>query len=259
MSHLFVQRLGRITIERGRIYAKMAGIFIRTFNAALQLMFLNRAVFSELTRQLHFVAVQTLPTILFVALVLGSIAVHYLLGLLTGLGAYDEIGKYLTLVMLNELAPIATSLIILLRVVPAVTSEMTLMKINNEVRTLDMLNVGINRYICLPRVLAFGFAGPSLALIFALTGLIGSFLILGYSHDITFDSYLDHLLYGLEFRSLIILLCKPFFMSIGIALVALSHGMTEESTFRLPTALTQGMMESIVMIIFVEIVFLFIL
>ncbi|MBW1802420.1 MAG: ABC transporter permease [Deltaproteobacteria bacterium] len=260
MNITFIHSLGRKTIERGRIYHSMADILVHSFEAGLRLSFLNRAVFPVVIRQVYSVAVQALPIILLAGLTLGTIAVHYLLSLMTAFGAYDQIGKYLTLTMLHRTAPITTAVIILVRAGPAVVSKIALMKANNEFETLRMLGIGPVRYVFLPHMLAFGFAGPSLALTFSLIGLIGSFPILGAIHDITFNNYLDQILYSLDFRSLIILLTKPFFMSMGIALVALGYGMNAGRTFRnVPAVLIQGMMDSIGVIIFVEFVYLVVL
>ncbi|MBW1862162.1 MAG: ABC transporter permease, partial [Deltaproteobacteria bacterium] len=170
MGLSIIHSLGSKTIERGRIYKQMTDILVRSFEAALRLSFLNRAVFPVVIRQVYFVAVQAVPIILLAGLSLGTIVVHYLLSLLTGLGAYDQIGKYITLTMLKWTAPVTTSLIILVRAGPAVASQVALMKSNNELETLRMLNIGPVRYVFLPRILAFGFAGPSLALSFCLIG-----------------------------------------------------------------------------------------
>lgn len=253
-----IHRLGARTIDRARIFLSITHILTKTVGATLHLAFLNRAVFLILVRQIYFTAVQPIPLVCIAGLLLGSIAVHNLLNFLTSVGAYDEIGYYLTRTMLHELAPVTTSLLISIRSGPAVTSELALMKINNELDTLRVLSIPPERYLYLPRLAAFAFAGPSLSLIFAFVGLIGSFFILGYFHDITFDNYLDQIFYSLEFKSLIVLLTKPFFMGVMAALVAMARGLAVRKTItEVPIRLIQAIVHTIISILFVEILYLF--
>lgn len=253
----FIHSIGRETIERFKAYTRMVGMLVRAVNAGFSLSFLNRAVFTVTVRQVYFTAVQAMPIVPITALALGSIPVHFLLNLLTNLGAYDEIGGYLTWLMLDEIAPFTCALIITLRSVPAVISEMALMSINKEFDTLRMLGVKEHHYIYLPRIVAFIFAGPSMALIFSVIGLIGSFFVLGYVHDITFNSYLDHILYGIRFSNLVVLLTKPAIMSAGICLISIGRGIQAEKTItEVPVLLIKGMTECFAFLGFVEVVFI---
>ncbi|MCP3939906.1 MAG: ABC transporter permease [Desulfobacteraceae bacterium] len=257
MIRSFVQKLGMRTISGGRFCFTLIELVWDILSGFYKLT--NKAVFAEMIRQIHFIAVQTLPLILICALAMGSIVVHFLLNLLTSLGAYDEIGKYLASTMLNEIAPIATSIIILVRVVPAITAQLSIMKITNETTTFKMLDIDIRKYVYLPRVFAFGFAGFSLSIIFAATALVGGFVITGHRHDITWENYIDRIIYAPGLKEVLILFCKPFLMSVGIAFSSLVNCMHAENSFaKVPEILTRGMMISIIVIIFMEGLFFFI-
>jgi phospholipid/cholesterol/gamma-HCH transport system permease protein len=256
MNMPLVRMLGRWAIDRSQSSTRMFHILARTCAALLRLSFLKPAVALVLVRQVYFTAVQPLSIILVASLVMGSVTVHYLLQLLLGLGAYEQIGSFLIRVMLHEIAPITCSLIILLRSGTAVLTELALMKINGEIDTLHSLNIAMDDYVYLPRIVAFALAGPCLSIVFCLIALLGGFMILGYWHDITFANYKDRLFNALEIKDLIVLVTKSTIMSVVACLVALQRGFSADRAFtEIPVLLIQGMMQSITLLIGVEILF----
>lgn len=256
MNLPLVRMLGRWAIDRSQSYARMFHILSRACIAALRLSFFKPAVALVLVRQIYFTAVQPLTIIFISSLVIGSVTVHYLLQLLLDLGAYEQIGTFLIRVMLHEIAPIACSLIILLRSGTAVLTEVALMKINGEIDTLHSLNITLEDYVYLPRILAFALAGPCLSICFCLIALVGGFLTLGYWHDITFANYKDRLLNAMELKDIAILVTKSMAMSTLVCLVSLQRGFSVERAFtEIPVRLIQGMMQAIMLLIAVEILF----
>lgn len=256
----FIERVGEITIAQAKPVTEMGVIFARTLKSLASLSFLNVAVLRALIYELYVTTVRTLPLMILMALVLGSITVFYLLRILTGLGAYDRIGEYLVQVMLHELSPITTTLILMLRSGTATISQLAIMKIHGEFRSLDFLNISFANYVCLPRLAAFAFAGPSSAMVFSTVGLIGSFFILGFREDITLGNYMDQLVFDLQIRNLAIGLSKPFFMSLGVGLIAIQRGLSIQKTVaEIPHKLVQGMMFTIGWIMIVEVAYIIVL
>ncbi|MBW1950557.1 MAG: ABC transporter permease [Deltaproteobacteria bacterium] len=252
-----VKRLGRFAVERARAYGKIVQIAWGCARALASLSFANRAVFPVILRQFYFTAVQALPLVLFSALVVGSISVHYILQILTDLvGAYELVGTLLIHAVLHEIAPILCTMILLVRSGTAVISEVSLMKINRELDTLEHLGIDLDHYVHFPRVAAFILAGPSLTLIFSVVSLVGSFLIFGFRYNITFGLYLDELYAALTLKSLLIVVAKPVLMSAVMILTALQKAMDVEAAFtEVPVRLIQGLIRALGIIIVVELFF----
>jgi len=258
MSHSLLHRLGHTAILRTQTFSGLVVIFLKALEAGVTCAFMNRAVRQVLLRQIYFTAVQACPFIGLAALVLGAISAHYLFNFLDSLGAHGAVAGYLTQTMFKELAPLASALLIMVRSGPAVTSEIALMKINKEFQTLRMLHVSVGRYIFFTRVAAFAVAGLSLALLFTLVGLVGSFLVLGYIHDIALDTFLEQVVHALEFDELFTLAAKPCFMAVAVALASLDRGMAVGRAFtEVPVKLIQGMILSIALVLTIEIGFVF--
>jgi len=257
MSASLLHRIGRQAIARTRVSAGLAVILLKTLEACLTFAFVNRAVFLVLVRQVYFTAVQSIPVIATSAFFVGAIASHFLYNFLYSFGASDAVGGYLAQTLFKELAPLGASLLILVRSGPAVTAEIALMQLNNEFDTLRALRIDVGRYIFFTRVAGFAVAGPSLALLFALVGMVGSFLILGYIHDIALDTFLDQVSQALEFDELATLAVKPCCMSVAVALTSLHQGMRVGRAFtEAPVRLIRGMILAIALVLMIEIGFL---
>lgn len=251
-----VQTLGRWALDRSQSYARMGHILIQSGSALVRLAPFNTAVSLVLVRQIYFTAVQPLTIITVAALILGSITVHILLRILIGLGAYEQIGDFLITAMLHYIAPIVCTLIILLRSGTAVLTETALMKINREIDTLSVLAVPVEEYLYLPRLMAFLIAGPCLSFCFCIIGLFGGFLTLGFLHDITFASYLDRLLAAVNVSDVLTMIAKSMLMAGLVCLVALQRGMSVQHSFtEVPIRLIQGMIQTVTLIIGVEVLF----
>jgi phospholipid/cholesterol/gamma-HCH transport system permease protein len=256
MSDTPVHALGRSALSLGGSLRRVAGLFLAAAGAALSGRPFNPAVRSAALRQLYNIAVAGLPGVLLAALALGSVAVHLLFSLLTTVGAYEVMGVYLTRAMLAEVAPLAVSLLVLLRSAPATVSEVALMHVSGETATLRMLGVDQAGFVHLPRLLAYGVAGPCLTVLFALVGLGGGFLVMGYAHDVSLAVYLDLLVYGVEARSLVQLVAKPLVMCLLIGGVALDRAGRARTAAEAPGLLIQTMGRCLAAVVAVEIVFL---
>lgn len=251
-----IRRVGRFTIRRGTPFLHMAVIAGDAANAFFRLRFFNTACYRAMIRQVYSIAVQGVPITVFIALVVGSITVHYLLSVLTGLGAYHRIGDYLIAAMLHQIAPVSVAIILMIRSGTAAISELSLMHINKEWDTLHLLRINAQDYIHLPRLIGFLVAGPSLTLVFSITALLGGFLILGYMQDITFANYLDQITDAFKLSDVFYLLAKPAILAVAVGLVSIQRGMNMQvTTATLPRTLIRGQMYMLIMIVTIEVFF----
>lgn len=252
-----VRGVGEVTIRRSQPVIQMAAILGQSLRALASLALFNAVVFRTTVRQMDAVALKALPVVCVSALVLGSITVHYLLASLTSLGAYDRIGEYLIVSLVHETAPMTCAVILMFRSGTAAITEVAHMKLEGELDTLHMLDIPLKDYVYLPRVLSFALAGPSLTLVFTLVSLLGGYFTMGYMQDITFDNYVDQILYAVEIDSLVILLVKPLAMALAVAVLSIQRGMSVRDSYAdIPSRLTQGLMYTVTLIIVVEVVFI---
>ncbi|SKA71781.1 MlaE family ABC transporter permease [Desulfobaculum bizertense] len=254
----FVIRTGQKTLRETGPLFQMFVICYESAKSALRLRFLNPAVLRVLVDQIHFHGIRSLPGIAFLATIAGVIAVHYILSILTSLGAYDLIGGWLVRSMLHEIAPITVIVYLGFRSGASIIIEIAAMHLHGEIDTLHSLNINLADYVAMPRLLALLIAGPSLTFAFCIVGLVGGFFIMGFSEPITFGSYVDSIAYALSLSDLGIMFLKSFFFSLALGVISLQRGrMINTLATDLSYRLTQCIIELISFIVILEIVFIF--
>jgi phospholipid/cholesterol/gamma-HCH transport system permease protein len=130
-----------------------------------------------LMQQLYSVGVMTVLIIvvagLFVGMMLGFQG-HYTL---VDFGAESSLGLAVALFLTRELGPVLTALLFAGRAGSALTAEIGLMKITQQLEAMEMMAVDPLRRVVAPRFLAGLIAMPLLAAMFSVVGLIGGYMV----------------------------------------------------------------------------------
>ena len=144
----------------GRLEIKMSKAFTDTIMFAFKVIFriFQRRTYSSAMRmvllnQIYFTSVQILPLFLIVSIILGSLLVGIVFQLLKQLGLTDFFGNVLMGLIVTELSPFLTVLLITLRSSAAINTEMAVMKVNREIKTLEIFHIDIIDYLILPRII----------------------------------------------------------------------------------------------------------
>jgi phospholipid/cholesterol/gamma-HCH transport system permease protein len=107
----------------------------------------GKAIVRRITlEQLYFTAVQALPIIVPAALIIGSMIIIQFTKLQ---GQYD-LGKITVLLIIREIGPVVTAMLVILRSASAVTIETGYMKVLHEVDALEMAGLDPIWVLCLP-------------------------------------------------------------------------------------------------------------
>jgi phospholipid/cholesterol/gamma-HCH transport system permease protein len=205
-------------------------------------------------RQVYFTGVQILPMFSLVSIVIGLALVGGLTNFLVQFGAQDRVGDILVLVTVKQLAPIVVAILLTLRSSTAVTAEIALMKMNNEIETLKSLSINPFVYLYIPRILSGVVCMGALATIFVYISIIGGYLILSFNLNISFDFLIQTIFDAFNFKIVLVFLIKVllmgyFVMSIPIyTALQVGNAVTE-----IPIALLKGMLRLFYALILVEV------
>jgi phospholipid/cholesterol/gamma-HCH transport system permease protein len=128
------------------------------------------------TLQVLFTGFEALPLVSAIALLLGSSIVFQTNLMVPGAdGAL--LGKILVAVVLRELAPLITAIVVAGRSGTAIATELGNMKVNSEVLALMSLGIDPPRFIVWPRLVASAISVIVLMIYFAGMALCGAFLL----------------------------------------------------------------------------------
>lgn len=128
-----------------------------------------------LARQLYFTGLESLGLVLLIGIALGAITVAQLHFTFGQSGA--ETLRLLAQLLLTELAPLLTALILIARSSSAMASELAAMRVNHELWMLEQFGINPLHYLVLPRVLGMLLASVFLALYLTLAALLTAALM----------------------------------------------------------------------------------
>lgn len=131
-------------------------------------------------RQIFYTSVQALGLTSVIGLFVGTTMIVQT-ELLGGAPHRETAGRILVALILRELAPLVTAIIVVSRSGTAIATELGVMRVNSEVLALASLGIDPPRFLVWPRMLATLVSVPVLTVYFSamtlLGGLIGAFVM----------------------------------------------------------------------------------
>ncbi|MFM2486715.1 lipid asymmetry maintenance ABC transporter permease subunit MlaE [Celerinatantimonas yamalensis] len=128
-------------------------------------------------RQIYPVGVQSLVIILVSGLFIGMVLALQGYNILVKFGAETSLGPLVALALLRELGPVVTGLLFAGRAGSALTAEIGLMKVTEQLSGMEMMAVDPLKRVVAPRFWAGVISMPLLAMLFNLVGIWGGYLV----------------------------------------------------------------------------------
>ena len=91
-------------------------------------------------------------------------------------GAQGMLGSLLSLTLIREMAPVLTAVMVTARAGSAMTAEIGVMRISDQIDALAVMDISPVGYLVTPRLLASLAAFPLLTAIFNVIGIFGGYL-----------------------------------------------------------------------------------
>lgn len=193
--------------------------------AALLLRFvLSRRNRQETLYQMYVAGIKSLGVITVVAMFTGMI-----LALQTGLelrrfGQEVNIGTAVTVVMIREMGPFMTGLIIAASVGSAIAAQIAAMTISEEVAALEVMSINPVRFLVMPRLAALLVMMPVLTVYSNVLGVVGGAIVGQTQLGVSFRAYFDNAVLYAENKDLYVGLFKAFLFGGIIATVSCHQG-----------------------------------
>lgn len=218
--------LGRIAVRTIGTGGRM-GIFLAQ---TLVLCFLPPYRWRRVLERIHFLGVKTLFVILLTGAFSGMVLGLQVFYTLRKFGAEALLGPAVALSLVRELGPVLSALMITGRAGSALTAELGVMRISEQIDALDMMAIHPVHYLIVPNLLAGVLVFPVLSWFFDVIGIFGGYLVgvelLGLAHGTYFGEIhsflavkdvLDGFYKSLCFGVIVIWICcfKGFYSGYG--------------------------------------------
>jgi len=133
--------------------------------------------FSLIIQQIYSIGFQSLSVIVLVGIFTGAVLAVQSVYTLSNFGATAYTGPAVALSLIRELGPVLTALMVNGRAGSAITAELGIMKISEQIDALRSMAVDPIRYLMVPRIIAGLISVPLLTMIFNCVGIAGGFVV----------------------------------------------------------------------------------
>jgi phospholipid/cholesterol/gamma-HCH transport system permease protein len=209
-----------------------------------------RTIFSVIATQIYFTGWQAMPLISVLSLAAGAVVILQSQTQLSLLGGQEMIGNLLVVIIVRELGPLITALIVIARSGTAVASEVGNMRANREIEALEVLGINPLSFIVFPRIIGGVISVLCLAFYFNMVALVGGFFITKLIQDMPLTFYFNSLAQAIAFEDIFLFLLKNTFSGIIIFVVSCYQGLSvKRSTTEVPIVTTQAVVNSIIYVV----------
>ena len=206
-SHPLIEEAGHAT---GQIIGDVTNqlSFLGSVAASLPPSLINpkRMRWPEVRHVYELAGANAVPIVSLVSLLLGFIIAFESAQRLADFGAQIYVANTITVVMVREMGPLMTAILLAGRSASAFAAEIGTMKVNEELNALETLGLSPVQFLVVPRIVAGILVSPLLTLYSILMGVVGGTLVmlgLGFSlmlilHQMALSVQLKDLAVGME-------------------------------------------------------------
>lgn len=168
----FVRNTGQVTLDIAATLGR-AGIF---FVQSIAYIFYLPFQWKRILEQVYFIGMKSVVVILltggFTGMVLGLQGYYTL----SKFGSEGLLGSAVALTLIKELGPSLTAIMVIARAGSAMTAEIGIMRISEQIDALETMNINPIRFLVSPRMVAGLISFPLLTALFDTVGIVGGYL-----------------------------------------------------------------------------------
>lgn len=250
----FLENIGRFTLKEIKSFAEIFYFAGKVLYRVFQPGTYNIATRTVLINQIYFTSVQILPAFLAVSVLFGSLLIGIVFQILKDSGLTQFFGNVLMGLIVTELSPFFTVLLITLRSGSAISTEMAVMKVNREIKTLETFRIDVINYLLVPRIINGIISMVLLSVLFSIvlmgSGILFSRVIFGMSVDV----YSNILLNSANFSDIVIALMKCVAFGFFVTLIPIHFGLrASHELTSIPIVVSRGMVRVFIAILIIEV------
>lgn len=130
----------------------------------------------KIAQQVYYIGARSTTIIMLVGLFTGMVLGLQSYHALVKFGAQGALGTLVALSLIRELGPVLTAIMITARAGSAITAEIGIQRISEQIDALGTMRIEPLRYLISPRIAAAVISFPLLTALFDLIGIVGGYL-----------------------------------------------------------------------------------
>ena len=205
----FIQSLGRTTL------------FLKT---NIVYMFTPPFLWKYVLQQIYFIGVKSVSIIILTGFFTGMVLTLQSYYVLSNVGAEATAGAITTLSLIRELGPVMTALMVTGRAGSAITAQIGIMRISDQIDAIDTMALNPYKYLTIPNIIASVICLPLLVAIFVTIGVWGGEFVSVKITGLSVGTYYGSISSSLILKDLIVCLIKSLCFGLLIAWVSCYKG-----------------------------------
>jgi phospholipid/cholesterol/gamma-HCH transport system permease protein len=223
--------------------------FLVLSGRALKNVFRPPHYWDDVFQQMDIIGVGGLSIVSLIGFFSGLVITMQMSRSLAEYGAVDQVGPIVMLILVRELGPVLTAVMVAGRTASGIASELGSMKVSEQIDAMRALGTDPIQKLVIPRMIATAVMLPLLTIIADLIGMLGGFLIAYFTLRLPSTEYWTPAYQILEYNDLVQGLLKPFMFAFIISLVGCYYGLqTSGGTQGVGRATTQAVVVACVWI-----------
>jgi phospholipid/cholesterol/gamma-HCH transport system permease protein len=192
----------------------------------------------------------SLPLVALISFLMGMIMALQSAHQLRELGAIELVADLVALVVIRELAPLLTAIIVAGRFGSAIAAELGTMKVSQEIDALTVMGIDPVSFLVAPRLIALAVSLPCLVIFADVVGILGGLMVSVGALGIGLGAYVSNTADALVLEDVFMGLVKSLAFAAIIGLVGCQRGLqTEGGADEVGRSTTSAVVRSIVLVI----------
>jgi phospholipid/cholesterol/gamma-HCH transport system permease protein len=211
----FFEFFGGKTLRLNNDLGAMAIFFFRSF-----FMIFRIKAIPEIIAQIYFIGAKSASIVMLVGFFTGMVLGLQLYFVLVKFGSVGVLGTAISLTLIRELGPVLCAIMITARAGSAMTAEIGIQRISEQIDALSTMRIDPLGYLVSPRIAAAIISFPILTAFFDIIGILGAWvsgcLLMGvnsgtYFYRVVASTHIDDIMGGfyksLVFGVLVVTIC----------------------------------------------------
>jgi len=247
--HGRADQLGTLGMHLFAEIRRMLEMTLSILAVGLRMKWLSKPAVTHVAfRQIYFTGVQGLPWVLLVALGVGVLAVYNIVDFAKSIQDMSLIGRLISNLLVQEVAPLLVTILLLSRSGVAVVTELGTMHVRGEDLTLRSMGISVHEYLLWPRLMAFTLCGLILTFLFVFASIWLGGLLVSLSYEINFIDFLVEVKRGTTFNEVFILVLKGSLYPMLSIIMLLNRGChVGREPNLIPVHATQGVLGALML------------
>jgi len=231
-----------------RFLAFFGGIFM-LLGKVISYIIRGRANFHLTISQMSILGISSIPIVCLVLAFVGASITYIIAEEMAARGFKTFVGGLVLLILLREMIPVLTGVVIAGKIGASITSEIGAMKITEQLDALKALSTDPDWFLTIPRVLGMVLMAPVVAAFAGYAGFFAGYLMSYEQIQLQYITYIAEIPTFVDFGDYWACLVKTLVFGATVGLVSCYHGFTvERGAAGVGKAVTNSVTNSIVLI-----------